>query len=61
VRPFLATLSRPERAAFLPLALVEPYLRSLERLGPALAKAQAQVSPFKRVRRIAGVHLFGGL
>jgi 15-cis-phytoene synthase len=60
-RSFAASLPRPARVAFLPLALVEPYLRSLERSGPDLLRKEAGVAPFTRVRRIAAAHLFGRL
>ena len=42
----------PIRGAILPVALVEPYLRALERLGSTIAFEQAQISPLTRVWRI---------
>ena len=41
-RQFTATLPRAARVAFLPLALVEPYLRVLERSGGALLREEAR-------------------
>ena len=49
------------RVAFLPLALVEPYLRVLARSGPALLREEAGVAPLTRVCRIAAAHVFGRL
>jgi phytoene synthase len=40
------------RDAVLPVALVEPYLAALERLGSRVASEQAQISPLSRVWRI---------
>lgn len=40
------------RPAVLPVALVEPYLRALETLGPRLSVEQAAISPLTRVWRI---------
>jgi len=60
-RQFTATLPRAARLAFLPLALVEPYLRALERSGGALLREEARIAPFTRVCRIAAAHLFGRL
>lgn len=40
------------RQAILPVALVEPYLRSLEGLGSRVAVEQAEISPLSRVWRI---------
>jgi phytoene synthase len=60
-RQFAATLPRPFRVAFLPLALVEPYLRVLERSGGALLREEMRVAPLTRVCRIAAAHLFGRL
>lgn len=60
-RQFAATLPRTARVAFLPLALVEPYLRVLERSGGALLREETRVSPLTRVCRIAAAHLFGRL
>ena len=60
-RQFTATLPRVSRIAFLPLALVEPYLRVLERAGGALLREETRVAPLTRVCRIAAAHLFGRL
>jgi phytoene synthase len=38
--------------AILPLALVEPYLAALERLGPSFARERADISPLTRVWRL---------
>lgn len=38
--------------AILPVALVEPYLAALERLGPDLARERADISPLTRVWRL---------
>ena len=40
------------RTAILPVALVEPYLTALERLGSRIASEQAGISPLSRVWRI---------
>jgi phytoene synthase len=40
------------RTAILPVALVEPYLAALERLGSRIASEQAGISPLSRVWRI---------
>jgi phytoene synthase len=61
VRPFVGKLSRAERIAFLPLALVGAYLRVLERQGWARARGPASVVPLARVCRIAAAHLLGRL
>lgn len=60
-RQFAATLPRAARVAFLPLALVEPYLRVLERSGGALLREETRVAPLTLVCRIAAAHLFGRL
>lgn len=60
-RGFVTNLPRRVRVPFLPLALVAPYLRALERLGQALLRQEAYVAPFTRVRRIAAAHLLGRL
>jgi phytoene synthase len=39
-------------AAILPTALVEPYLTALERLGPAIVRERADISPLTRVWRL---------
>jgi phytoene synthase len=38
--------------AILPVALVEPYLAALERLGPDIARERADISPLTRVWRL---------
>ena len=38
--------------AVLPLALVEPYLAALERLGPEVVRERADISPLTRVWRL---------
>lgn len=43
---------RSARPAVLPLALVEPYLAALERLGPDIARQRADISPLTRVWRL---------
>ena len=60
-RQFTATLPRALRVAFLPLALVEPYLRVLDRSGGALLREETRVVPLTRVGRISAAHLFGRL
>jgi 15-cis-phytoene synthase len=60
-RQFTAALPRPNRVAFLPLALVEPYLRALQRSGHALLRQETSVAPLTRVGRIAAAHLLGRL
>jgi phytoene synthase len=58
---FAAQLPRRQRVAFLPLALVGPYVRALERQGSAALREEVRVAPLTRVRRIAAAHLFGRL
>jgi phytoene synthase len=60
-RRFALGLPRPARVAFLPLALVEPYLRALERSGGRFLREGAGVGPLARVSRIAAAHLLGRL
>ncbi|HEX5957526.1 MAG TPA: squalene/phytoene synthase family protein [Hyphomicrobiaceae bacterium] len=60
-RRLVRRLPRATRLAFLPLALVEPYVRVLERQGGGALRAEAQVLPFARVWRIATAHLLGRL
>ena len=47
-----ATAPATIRPAVLPLALVEPYLTALERLGPDVASTRAEISPLTRVWRL---------
>ena len=60
-RQFAGRLSRRFRVAFLPLALVEPYVRALEAPGIASLREEVRIAPLTRVCRIAGAHLFGRL
>lgn len=60
-RQHATRLPRADRVAFLPLALVEPYLRAIERAGPALLRQETSVAPLMRVCRIAAAHVFGRL
>jgi 15-cis-phytoene synthase len=55
----VAKLPRPTRVAFLPLALVEPYLRALERPGRNPLRDLAEIAPLRRVWRIASAHWLG--
>lgn len=54
-----SALPAASRAAFLPLAVVEPYLRALERPGRDLTREEARLAPLVRVCRIGAAHLFG--
>ena len=62
-RRLVRPLPRRARVAFLPLALVEPYVRQLERhvdrMGDEALRREVQIVPLTRVWRIAGAHLFG--
>jgi 15-cis-phytoene synthase len=58
-RKQVANLPRPARPAFLPLALVETYLRALERPARSMLRAPAEVAPLVRVWRIAVAHWLG--
>ena len=60
-RPHVADLPRHLRSAFLPLALVGPYLRAFERPGRDVLRNPAEVSPLTRVWRIAAAHWLGRL
>jgi phytoene synthase len=60
-RHFVRSLPRQERVAFLPLALVGPYLRLLERQGGKALREEAQVVPLVRVLRLAAAHCLGRL
>lgn len=60
-RRFAVKLPRTTRVAFLPLALVGPYVRALERPGPAFLREEAPPARLTRVCRIAAAHLFGRL
>jgi phytoene synthase len=58
-RKHVANLPRHVRGAFLPLALVETYLRALERPGRDLLRSPAEIAPLARVWRIAAAHWLG--
>lgn len=58
-RQHVANLPREARASFLPLALVEPYLRAMQRRGRDLLRAPAEIAPLTRVVRIAMAHWLG--
>jgi 15-cis-phytoene synthase len=58
-RQYTGRLQRAHRVAFLPLALVEPYLRAIERSGHAWLREEARIAPLTRVCRIAAAHVFG--
>jgi phytoene synthase len=55
-RQHVAKLPRRVRTAYLPLALVEPYVRSLERPGIDPLREGVEVAPLTRVVRIAAAH-----
>jgi phytoene synthase len=52
VRRLMPVASLTLLTAILPVALVEPYLAALERLGSRIASEQAGISPLSRVWRI---------
>jgi 15-cis-phytoene synthase len=58
-RQHVANLPRHMRLAFLPLALVETYLRALERPGRDLLRTTAEIAPLTRVCRIAAARWLG--
>jgi phytoene synthase len=58
-RQHLADLPKLMRPAFLPLALVAPYLRALERKAGEPAAKDPVISPLTRVSRIAIAHWLG--
>ena len=58
-RQHVANLPREARAAFLPLALVQSYLRALDRPGRDLLRGSAEIAPLTRVMRIAMAHWLG--
>jgi phytoene synthase len=60
-RKHVADLPRTVRTAFLPLALVESYLRALERPGRDVLREPATIAPLTRVGRIAAAHWLGRL
>ncbi len=58
-RQCVANLPREARTAFLPLALVQSYLRALERPGRDVLRAPVELMPLTRVVRIAMAHWLG--
>ncbi len=60
-RQHVMKLPRSARVAFLPLALVEPYLRALERPGRDPLREGAELAPLTRIWRIAAAHWLGRL
>jgi phytoene synthase len=58
-RRHVAKLPRTARVGFLPLALVEPYLRALERPGRDVLREPAEIAPLTRVVKIALAHWLG--
>jgi 15-cis-phytoene synthase len=58
-RQHVANLPRPARVAFLPLALVEPYLRALEKPGQNPLRDLAEIAPLQRIWRIGRAHWLG--
>jgi phytoene synthase len=61
VRPQFRHGSPAQRAAMLPLALVEPYLRACEKQDHDLLRDIGDVAPLVRVWRIWRAHLTGRL
>jgi phytoene synthase len=55
----VADLPRRIRPAFLPLALVEPYLRAVERPGRDPLRSAVEIVPLVRVCRILTAHWLG--
>lgn len=55
----VAELPRGIRVAFLPLALVRPYLRTTDVPGRNPLRDLVDVSPLRRLLRIGGMHVFG--
>ena len=60
-RRLVRGLPRRERVAFLPLALVHPYLRLLERQGGGALREEGQIVPLTRVCAVTAAHIFGRL
>jgi phytoene synthase len=58
-RQHVAKLPRGLRVAFLPLALVEPYLRAVKRLDRDPLRSPAEILPLTRACRIVTAHWFG--
>lgn len=59
VRAAYPSLSRERKAALLPLALVEPYLRALEKPGHDAFAEPADIRPLTRVWRLWRAHVTG--
>ena len=59
LRPRFVALPRRQRVALLPLAVLSPYLRAIERWQYARAQHVTALAPLRRVWRIAGAHLLG--
>jgi phytoene synthase len=58
-RSVVRGLPRRQRVAFLPLALVGPYLRLLERQGVGALREERQMTPLVRVWAVAAAHILG--
>lgn len=58
-RQHVVNLPRPLWVAYLPLALVRPYLRALERPGRDSLREVAEVAPLRRIWAIARAHWLG--
>jgi phytoene synthase len=54
-------LPRRGRIAFLPLALVTPYVRAQERAGRHSLREEPSIAPLTRVCRISAAHVLGRL
>jgi phytoene synthase len=60
-RRLARALPRRTRIAFLPLALVGPYVRAQERAGRHSLREEPRLAPLTRVTRIAAAHVLGRL
>jgi hypothetical protein len=60
-RGYAANLGQPVRVAFLPLALVEAYLRCLEPFDERTWRAGRSIGPVVRLAKIAAAHWLGRL
>jgi phytoene synthase len=58
-RHHVAKLPRDMRVAFLPLALVEPYLRASERARGASPLVEPRIAPIARISRLAAAYWLG--
>jgi phytoene synthase len=58
-RQHVANMPRPLRVAYLPLALVRPYLRALGQTGRDSLRQVAEIAPLRRVWAIACAHWLG--